>query len=40
MSVNESRTHVIPDALLIESLRNRGEVVSPVVLNVRGLVSS
>lgn len=32
------KAKVILDAVLIDSLRNRGDVVSPVVLNVRGLV--
>lgn len=31
------KANVIPNAVLIEGLRNRGDVVSPVVLNVRGL---
>lgn len=32
------KAKVIPDAVLIEGLRDRGDVVSPVVLNVRGFV--
>ena len=31
------KAKVIPDAVFIDGLRNRGDVVSPVVLNVRGL---
>jgi IS605 OrfB family transposase len=30
------KSKVIPDAVLADGLRNRGDVVSPVVLNVRG----
>ena len=30
------KANVIPDAVFIDGLRNRGDVVSPVVLNVRG----
>lgn len=31
------KANVIPDAVLIDGLRDRGDVVSPVVLNVRGM---
>jgi len=31
------KANVIPDAVLIDGLRNRGDVVSPAVLNVRGM---
>ena len=31
------KANVIPDAVLINGLRNRGDVVDPAVLNVRGL---
>ena len=31
------KANVIPDAVLMNGLRDRGDVVAPVVLNVRGM---